>query len=247
MLLCVDVGNTMIKFSLADGREIGTLDAIDSRKIPGAARIRRLLPREHQPDDVVVCSVVPSINRPLARALRAATGRKPMIVDHKLRWPFRLAVRRPETVGTDRLCAAAGAVGRSAGVIVIDVGSAITVDIVEAGRYKGGPIMIGPGLALRALGDHAVRLPKISEARLGALFSPRAGSTERSMVHGAGLAAIGAMREAVRAHERKAGRRLGKVITGGGAESLLGRLPPTWRYDPHLVARGLVRVWKLNE
>jgi type III pantothenate kinase len=130
--------------------------------------------------------------------------------------------------------------------IVVDVGSAVTVDLVAGRVFRGGLIMPGAGLGLWALGRYARRLPKIDAQRLSVHFPKRFDDTEPSMILGVNLGMVGAIREAVRELHRASGGSPTVFVTGGGARPLLRRLPGTWKWDPHLVSKGLYHVWEIN-
>jgi len=80
-------------------------------------------------------------------------------------FPIENRLARPEQVGTDRLAAAVAAnrlraTGQPA--IIIDAGTAITVDVVsESGAYVGGAILPGLAMAARALAEQTDALPLI--------------------------------------------------------------------------------------
>lgn len=250
MILTVDAGNTRIKYAVVDAGGVVPLGSHSTRENVRAscARILAANPgRAASLEGVAMASVVPSVSRSLASALRGSTGLRPLVIDHRLRLPFVLAVARPDRVGVDRLCAAAGAsIPRRRGVIVIDVGSAITVDLVERRRYRGGVILAGPALALEALGAYAEQLPDIDYARVREPFPALFTGTETSMILGASRGAVGAVREAVRVLQARAGTALPKVLTGGAAASLSAGFPASWRREPHLVHAGIFRIWSMN-
>src|SRR5205823_978167 len=85
--------------------------------------------------------------------------------------PIRAAVDAPEKVGIDRLLTAAAVVphipsGKRA--VVIDAGSAVTVDLVEReGVFRGGAIFPGLRLMARALRDHTAQLPLVERFQDG--------------------------------------------------------------------------------
>jgi type III pantothenate kinase len=250
MVLCVDAGNSFVKYTLAGpGRWIRlgtqqTKDAAAGRWPPEARRRRGQLARL---DRVVVSSVVPSLNGRLSREIRRETGRRPDFVHYKLEFPFKIRVANPRRLGVDRLCAAVGAVRNGArSAIIVDVGSAITVDLVARGAYRGGLILAGPAIGLHALGELTERLPTIEPTRLARSPRRRFDSTRDSMVAGARVGAVGGIGEAVRFLERALPRRPLTYITGGGADGLVSSLPKSWRFDRELVQRGLYQLWRLN-
>jgi type III pantothenate kinase len=76
-----------------------------------------------------------------------------------------LDVDEPEALGHDRIANAYGALARFPlnDCIVVDIGTAITVDfIVKEGRYLGGMIYTGAGLCAKALADYTDKLPLVS-------------------------------------------------------------------------------------
>jgi type III pantothenate kinase len=79
--------------------------------------------------------------------------------------PLRIGYETPETLGRDRLAAAVGAATLQPGrdLLVIDAGTAITFEVVEAsGLYLGGNISPGLETRLRALHDYTKQLPLVS-------------------------------------------------------------------------------------
>ena len=75
--------------------------------------------------------------------------------------PIGNAYLTPETLGVDRLAAAVGAVSQVGdNCLIVDFGSAITIDVVEGGVFRGGNISPGVEMRLRALHDYTKRLPK---------------------------------------------------------------------------------------
>ena len=249
LLLCVDAGNSFVKYALTSRTRCVSLGSqptkgAAARRLPAEARrrVRQLA----AVDGVIVSSVVPSLARSLSRELRRATGKHPIFVDHRLTFPFELRVAGRARLGIDRICAAVGAVRHGArAVIIIDVGSAITVDLVAHRLYRGGLILAGPGLALQALGTFTEQLPVIRSSRLRNPHQ-RFEGTQNSMVTGAIVGAVGAIRETVRHLDASIRQPARKVVTGGGAAAIVDHLPRSWRFDPHLVQNGLYHIWQLN-
>ncbi|MCZ6765545.1 MAG: type III pantothenate kinase [bacterium] len=248
MLLTVDIGNTRVKLArMADGKVTALESLVTTEVLAGSLASFTIGVRSNvlsKLEGVIVASVVPSANPILARILTEQTGIPPHFVDHSVKLPFSLRERRPERIGIDRICAAVGAIGPAgAGAIVIDIGTAITVDLVANKHFEAGPILPGPGLGLAALGASAEQLPDIDVDEIQDLFPSRTRDTREAMILGAGLATLGGIREAVRRMEAQIPRPIRKVVTGGGAGALAPHLPGSWKLDPHIVHRGLYRIW----
>jgi len=212
-----------------------------------AVTIRRATGAALSVDGAVVSSVVPELTHLVCAQIVECISVRPIVVSHEIKLPMEVAVPLPSTVGADRLCAAAGAMeGDRHEAIIIDAGSAITVDIVRDGRFLGGVIMPGPATALALLSDYARQLPRIEFSDLDDPYPDTFDATEPSMVLGASLSATGGIIAAARFLEARAGRVSHHVVTGGLADGLMGRLPGTWTYQPELNLRGLFIIGSLN-
>lgn len=175
------------------------------------------------------------------------------VLPSPVRWTpphgLRLAVDSPETIGADRLYAARGALECVGGAaVVVDAGTALTVDAVQAtegedaralrGTFLGGAIAPGPRLLARALGEGAAQLHEV-DPRPG---RPALGRDTRSALE-AGVV-VGFEGAALRLVERVAAESGidGPVVLTGGAraflEAVLGEAYPL-RIEPHLVHFGL--------
>jgi type III pantothenate kinase len=252
MILAVDAGNTRVKMVLVGPRRVVPLSAVETDVLLNDSRaVRRWLATEGsrvvRAEGVALCSVAPALDRPLSSALRGATGKPVLIIRHTCRFPFRLGVVDPVKLGADRLAAAAGAVSKpTSSAVIVDVGSALTVDLVKNGEFRGGLIMAGPGLSLWALGRYARRLPDVELPRSTSCIASRFDDTVPSMILGARTAVRGAVIEGIRVLRRSCGTAPTVFVTGGAAHILGTHLPRAWRRDPYLVARGLYRLWVLN-
>src|SRR5262249_8511724 len=115
--------------------------------------------------------------------------------------PLTLRVDEPAKVGIDRLLAALAAdrlrnVGNAA--IVIDLGTAITVDLVEAdGSFWGGAILPGIGMASRALSDQTDALPHVVLRESESAPSPVGKSTQTAIEAGLYWGTVGAIEKLI--------------------------------------------------
>lgn len=201
----VDVGNTRVKFGRVEGDRIGAVAALplwDSGDPGGVVTDWGLTGRLRW----AVAGVNPAR---VAEFVAWARGRgdEVIVIDRRSQVPLAVAVAAPDQVGIDRLLGAVGAnrrrrPGRPA--VVIDAGSAITVNVLDAaGIFRGGAI--GPGLRLMARGLHhfTARLPLIDPEPLH--HCPPdfpAGTTRDAILCGLWAAAAGGVRELLRAVAR---------------------------------------------
>lgn len=83
---------------------------------------------------------------------------------HETKVPLINKYRTPNTLGMDRLAACVGAysiAGKDSNLLVIDIGTAITYDIVSKGEYLGGNIAPGMQMRLNALHTFTAKLPQV--------------------------------------------------------------------------------------
>jgi len=241
MMLCIDIGNTSTKMARVSGRRVH--DLVTRPGDAGTERVARLLRRVARDgfEAAAISSVRPQATATMRAVIRRELGVEPLVVSSRVKLPIEIATRRPARVGVDRICAACGALpGSARNAIIVDAGSAITVDLVLDRRFLGGLIMAGPQMALSALHQCTAQLPDLTLAEVrGDAFD----DTAPAMRTGATVGAVGAIRAAVELLESRASRRSIPVwLTGGHAPRLESRLPSRWKYVPGLTLIGLAAI-----
>lgn len=160
----VDIGNTRLKWGVCrDGRVTDVLRLPLDDTAAWDAELSRLPPLQAFSRKWAVASVNPPA---LLRFVGWADNHGGMVVfERHTDLPIRVNVDEPENVGIDRLL---GAVAASAMVppgtpaITVDVGTAVTVNLIDAdGVFQGGAIFPGPRLMARALHDFTAKLPLV--------------------------------------------------------------------------------------
>jgi type III pantothenate kinase len=173
-----------------------------------------------------------------------------LVLNHA-HFPLEIDVRYPERVGTDRLAAAVAAnLGRSPdrGIIVIDAGTAITVDLLTPdGVFRGGAILPGLETAAAALAAATDALPHVELRGPSAAPSAIGKSTADAILSGLVWGCVGAVRELIARISEEAGLDPELCCTGGAGRLLAQLLGPQCLYDPQLVLRGIALTgWQLG-
>jgi type III pantothenate kinase len=157
--------------------------------------------------------------------------------------PIDVRVDFPERVGLDRLAAAVAANARrdaARPAIVVDAGSAITVDLVSAdGAFCGGVILPGFRMAAEALFGAADQLPLALLAPEAELPAVVGRNTEAAIKSGLFWGAVGAVRELI---ERMAGELDTPpqvFVTGGDLRQLAEHIGHGARFVPNMVLAGI--------
>ena len=251
MLLALDVGNTSITVGLLRGGRLAGRGQIATGK-PGVAGeyrkgLKRLLRELKVPpgriEGVVISSVVPRATAALKTALRGLVRPKPLVMGENVKAPVINRYRVPRQVGQDRLVNAAAARAFYGGpAIVVDFGTAVTIDLVSRrGEYMGGLIVPGLEIALEALADRTALLPRIG------LTPPREflgrdtrTSMSSGLFHGYGALCDGLVASMKRLHAPRA-----RVIATGGHARMIAPFCRSIRVvDPDLTLRGLCLIYR---
>ena len=172
MILLVDVGNTSIKFGLADkdnilGSFVLPTDISETSDSLGLKILQMLQFNRIEPEAIeawVVSSVVPLLDSLLKQAGQRFCHCPVYFVPEDIPLDLRNKYLHPEEVGADRLiCAfAARKLYTNKGIIVIDFGTATTFDCVYEQDYLGGLICPGVFSSIKALSTQTAKLPQIT-------------------------------------------------------------------------------------
>lgn len=190
---------------------------------------------------------IASVNRPAAgrliERLRSAYPGDAITLLSAADVPLPVRVPRPDMVGIDRLLdALAAAALRAPGsaAVVVDVGSAVTVDLLDTeGAFCGGAIFPGLGMAAKALHQFTDLLPLIEPQEFAEAPPAYGADTLAAMRAGLYWSIVGAVRELAQRVGAETNGPTQVFITGGSAASLAQSLGPNAVYVPHLTLAGI--------
>jgi type III pantothenate kinase len=224
-ILAVSIGNTRARIGHFHGTALESASAVGIEDVDALARA--VLEVQAGPGTPVV---IASVNTPARNALsvQLAPAMRERNADlyvfgRDLVIPIQTALS-PEgetTVGQDRLLSALGAYSRAQqACIIVDAGTAITVDFVDGeGVFQGGAIAPGLNMMLASMHEHTAALP---ELRFEAVpdDQPFGKDTRSAMLLGAQSAARGLVRHLVERYSDAYGAYPQIVATGGDARTL---------------------------
>lgn len=253
LLLTLDIGNTAIKGGLFDGSALTRTFRMATDTVASVPAYRHAL-RHHldgaEIERVGLVSVVPAVTGLLAEAAQAETMRLPLIVSHRLTLPFAMGYETPDTLGTDRIAAAAGAWtlyrddAPDRPLVVVDAGTAVTLEVVSAdGVFLGGTIGAGPDLVRRALARGTAQLPEV-EARLPRRAIGR--STKEALQAGLMWPFLDGVRSLLARAADELGAEPLVIATGGWSELLAEHTEAVDHVEPDLVLHGVRALLDLN-
>ena len=248
MILLFDIGNTHTHIGLADDRRV--LRQTDISTLAwfggGAAALVKKFAGKDEIAGAVLCSVVPRATPLVRKTVRASWKLATLELNAKTIRGVGIDYPKPDSIGPDRLANAVAARQRfGAPVVVVDFGTAVTFDVVDArGNYVGG--IIAPGLAAMTnyLHEKTALLPKIEIREIKSAIGK---STEEAMLVGAVHGYRGLVRELIGELKRELRvKKLPVVATGGYAKLIAAKLPEISAVAPDLTLEGLRLVWLAN-
>ena len=248
-LVAVDVGNTRIKLGrFAPGSaELGPASTLrlELASTMGPA-LRQWLANSPGRRTWVIGKVHRQGAEQLARAVRELFPEDSVLELSHDDLPIAIALAEPKRVGIDRLLAAIAANRLRApdrGAIVIDAGTAMTVDCVSRdGAFLGGAILPGLNLSARALHEYTDQLPLETISELDAPPAPLGRSTREAIRSGLFWGAVGAARELAARMTPELGPQPNLLLTGGAGLLMATPLGAEVTYHPDLVLQGIVIV-----
>ena len=162
-ILSIDIGNTNINYAVIEGISVfdmGSLATNTLKENEHFFSVFEHLIQKHSLTAAAFCSVVPELCGRLASLL--PTGFPLFQLTDKTTYGLNLAYPKPEEIGHDRIAnAIAAQTYYSLPSIIIDLGTAITLDVVTANGYEGGIIAPGFRLMSNYLSEQTALLPKL--------------------------------------------------------------------------------------
>ncbi len=246
MLLAMDVGNTHTVLGLFSGsrlvRDWRIRTVRDGTADEYGVMVGNLLRNQHPGEGAVAGMVIANVVPPLDSVLKEMAATRfqldPLFISAESLPGVTVRYREPRDVGADRVVNALAALERYAPpLIIVDFGTAITFDVINAdGDYVGGAILPGIGISLSALFRNASRLLPVD---LICPPSPVGKTTEESIQSGVFYGYASLVEGMVSRITAEVGPVSAVIATGGFAPLMSERIPVITEVDTHLTLRGL--------
>ncbi len=237
--LTIDEGNSSAKIALWKDDE---LLAVTSCVCADEDVVDAAAVGNHPVDHAIFCSVCRRDKQSVSRVLSQFADRV-TILDAHTPLPISIDYRSKNTLGADRIAAACGAYAVAPGctALVVDMGTAITYDVVTSdGRFIGGNIAPGIFVRLEALNHFTRALPLIETDG----DVPRWGyDTETAMRSGAIRGVVGELQYYRHCLPSDAIT----ILTGGSTDLIIPHITSPLIIEPNLVLKGLNCIIDYNE
>ena len=254
MLLAIDIGNTNIVIGCIQDDKIlfEARIATDRTRTSDqyGVEIKNMLEafgvKKEELSDCIISSVVPPVFNSVRTGVIKIIGKQPIVVGPGLRTGLNIQVDMPSQVGSDRIVIAVAALAEyEAPLILMDLGTATTIEVVEPGNvYMGGVIIPGVKVSVDALTSRAAQLPGIS------LDQPKhviGKNTVDCMRSGIMYGTAGMIDGIVDRMEEELGHKSTLVATGGMAQFVTPLCKHEIILEKDLLLKGLNILYKKNK
>ncbi|MHC4321293.1 MAG: type III pantothenate kinase [Planctomycetota bacterium] len=246
MILAVDIGNTNINIGSFVGKKLLSHFCIDNTTlINQKAALPCKSPLLNESKNIVVASVNPNIESVFYKSLEKSHKKKILKIGREIKLRIPILVDNPQTIGIDRLLNALAAYRQTkTSTIVIDFGTAITIDIVsKKGEFLGGLILPGIKTSAYALNKQTALLPEVDIKRPKEIIGK---TTENAIKAGIYFGTVGSVIHIIRELNRIYGDLKYTIATGGDAKTLKRDIPEIDKFIPRLTLEGIRLAFKEN-
>jgi len=254
MIICLDVGNTNIKYAVYDGEtlKISFRVATEHKKTSdeyGGQLISILGNNKIDVSEIsggIISSVVPQLDYTLERMCVNYLGIKPMMLVPGLKTGLNLRVDIAKEVGADRVVNNVAAVKKYGyPLIVIDFGTATTFNVIDKkGEFIGGVIAPGIKGSLDSLVNGTAKLPRVEIERPASVIGK---NTVTNMQSGIVYGFAGLVEYIVKKIKREMKEENVTVVaTGGFSEVIAKEISCIDKVDKLLTLEGLRYLYGLN-
>lgn len=253
MVLAVDIGNSNIVLGCFEGEHIQFVERLStnqsSTSLEYTVLIKTILELNQISSDTIdgaiISSVVPSATYTVRDAVLRLTGQKAMIVGPGIKTGLKIKLDNPVQLGSDRVADAVAAIhDYPTPLIIIDMGTATTISVIDADKnFLGGVIIPGLMVSLDSLTNRTSQLPKIS------LDPPKhviGTNTVDCMKSGIIYSTASSIEGVVARIEEEMGCPCTVISTGGLANSIIPYCKRKITIDDQLLLKGLMIIYNKN-
>lgn len=252
MLLAIDIGNTNLVIGCIENDEILFKARIATDRMRTSdqygVEIKNMIEtygvKVGQIDDCIISSVVPPVFNSVKNGIVKVIGKMPMVVGPGLKTGLNIHMDVPSQVGSDRIVVSVAALAEyPAPLILMDLGTATTIDVVEDNKYIGGVIFPGVRVSLDALTSRTAQLPGISLDKPKKVIGKNTVDCMRSgMMYGTAAMLDGLVDRI----EAELGHSSTIIATGGIAKFITPLCKHEIILDNDLLLKGLNCIYKKN-
>ncbi|MBT8234975.1 MAG: type III pantothenate kinase [Bacteroidia bacterium] len=241
MNLIIDVGNSWVKMAVYNGSQILHHKSMQQEDLKG--EVQKVIRAYPKISHSILAAVTPVANEIIDILKKNSETH---VLHSASRFPFKNKYGTPDTLGLDRiaLVAAATEAYPNTNVLIIDAGSCITYDFLNAkGEYLGGAISPGIAMRYKALNTFTANLPELEKTDKAELVGNSTDTSVHSGIINGVINEVDGMIERYRSEYRK----VTVILTGGDGQFLSKRLKNTIFAHSNFLLEGLNYLLELNK
>ena len=253
MIIVIDIGNTNIKCGLFEKGVLRnswrmatkTYVTSDEIGIKMVSFLDYLKLRPEDVEDIMISSVIPTINYTIEHMCKTYFKKKPCSVGPGIKTGINILYDNPKELGSDRIVNAVAAYEYYGGpCITVDFGTATTFGAVSAkGEFLGGAICPGVILSSNALTNNTAKLPRVELIKPKKVINRNTiGCMQSGILYGY----VGQVDYILRKMKAELDQNAKVIATGGMAETIASETEMIDVIDSLLTLRGLYTIYKKN-
>jgi len=251
MNLLIDIGNTFTHFGVAGKSRILFEFKVLTHSRISASEINKKLSRyERKIESAAISTVVPSKTEFWKLFVSKTYGIRPLVISGNTRLPIKIKVKNPGKLGPDRICNAVAGYylfKKKSNVIVIDLGTATTYDVIlKNGDFVGGIISPGIETSAKALHGNTDRLPMLKTRQF--LFPRKVigRNTLEAIQSGLMYTASFTVDGMIKQIEKERHCKFKIVLTGGFAKRVFRKIEHKAKLESGMVFKGSNYILQYN-
>lgn len=172
MIFAIDIGNTNIVIGCMEGDKIQFIERMSTdeskTELEYAVSFKTVMELYNiQAKDLegsIISSVVPPLTGSIRAALKKLTNTEPIVIGPGVKTGLNILLDNPAQLGSDLVIGAVAGIKKyGAPLIIIDMGTATTISVIDKNKnFLGGPIIPGVMVSLDALASKTSQLPRIN-------------------------------------------------------------------------------------
>ena len=251
-IIAIDIGNTETTVGIGsndgwDSYRFTTRDANTSDELLALFNSTLDLDADskNQIAGSIVCSVVPQVTNNMVQAIEKFLNSIPIVVGPGVKTGLKVNIDNPKELGPDRIAnSVAGYKIAESDVVIVDLGTATTFDVVNAKKeYLGGAIAPGIKISLDALTSKTASLKSVElDLPKKVVGKNTYEAIQSGLIYGH-ASMIDAMIEKLL---QELGTKPKIILTGGLSETIKPALNLNAAYEEDLTLIGLEEIFNLN-
>ena len=251
MVLAIDMGNTNIVVGCIEKGKILFVERLctdlSKTELEYAIGIKTVLElydiKDNEIDGAIISSVVPPLTTILQTAVNKIIGKVPMVVGPGIKTGLNILMDNPKAMGADLIVdSVAGINEYGAPLIIIDMGTATTVSVIDKDKnYIGGMIIPGLRVSLESLVSRTSQLPRIGLEAPAKTIGKNTVDCMKSGILFGNASMIDGLIDRIR---EEIGCEAKAVATGGLAKTVIPLCKHDIIADDELLLKGLYLIYR---